>query len=313
MRTTHHYDTEAEWLAMRTQDVTSTVTAALFGLSPYTTMFEVWHSYASGVPLAFTETKRMRWGRRLEDAIATGIGDEYGVTVEPFKVYIRDPDVRIGSSFDYQVTGLVEGWRGEDSELRRMFAKHGPGILEIKNTAMDWIDGEAPDHIEIQAQHQLEVAELPWACIGALVRGNDEVLLFRQREHDVGKAIIEQVQAFWQSIADGNAPAPVFPDDAQAVIRRCQFADPGKVIDLRGNSQAAELVNQYRAAGDAEKAIKATKETSKAQLLQLMGDAEKATLDGFTISAGLIGPCEVAYTREGYRSFRVTAKKESRK
>ena len=34
---------EAEWLAMRRQDVTSTETAALFGLSPYTTAFEVWH------------------------------------------------------------------------------------------------------------------------------------------------------------------------------------------------------------------------------------------------------------------------------
>lgn len=40
-RETIHHDTEEAWLAARKRDVTSTESAALFGMSPYLTAFEL--------------------------------------------------------------------------------------------------------------------------------------------------------------------------------------------------------------------------------------------------------------------------------
>ena len=65
-----NFTTEAAWLKARQQDVTSTESAALFGMSPYTTHFELWHRKHSNTAPEFKSNERMKWGNRLEAAIA---------------------------------------------------------------------------------------------------------------------------------------------------------------------------------------------------------------------------------------------------
>ena len=101
-------DNHEHWLQMRQQDVTSTESACLFGESPYMTRFELWHAKRSGQARAFKQNERMLWGNRLEAAIAHGIADEQGWQISPLKEYMRDPDLRMGSSFDFVITNLGE-------------------------------------------------------------------------------------------------------------------------------------------------------------------------------------------------------------
>ena len=54
---------EEEWLKLRTLDVTSTESPALFGLSPYMTKFELWHRKKSGEVYTIKDNERMFWGR----------------------------------------------------------------------------------------------------------------------------------------------------------------------------------------------------------------------------------------------------------
>ena len=58
------YKTEAEWLKLRESDVTSSDVAALFGESPYTTEFELYHRKKNGLALAWEDNDRAKWGRR---------------------------------------------------------------------------------------------------------------------------------------------------------------------------------------------------------------------------------------------------------
>jgi len=139
---------EAQWLALRREDITSTMVPALFGLSPYTTIFELYQAKANGLEMEFKSNARVEKGNRMEAYAAQEIAHATGWTVEPFKDYVRIPGERMGSSFDCIAT-KPDGSRG---------------ILEIK--AVDffrhrdlWVDGEAPEHIEIQLQHQLECAD----------------------------------------------------------------------------------------------------------------------------------------------------------
>jgi len=152
---------EQEWLEWRTHDLTSTDIAALFDLSPYSTKFEVWHAKKSGEQSAFNDNERMQAGRHIEPAIASLVAERYGVTVAPFKFYATDAEARIGSSFDYQIT---HGVASNNPDIARLFKLHGPGILECKNVDFlahrdRWTADECPDHIEIQLQHQLELAD----------------------------------------------------------------------------------------------------------------------------------------------------------
>lgn len=307
------FTTEDAWLTARKLDVTSTESAALFGMSPYTTHFALWHAKRSGLAREFKVNERMKWGNRLEAAIAHGIAEEQGWEIKPLKEYMRDPDARLGSSFDFVITNLGE-----------------PVHLEIKNVDYlafrdGWIehdDGsiEAPEHIEMQVQHQMAVSGFKRAYIGAFIAGNRGVVIERERDEAVIAAIRHKVAAFWRTVDAGDEPDAIMPGDAEAVIRLNQYAQPGKILDVGTDANITALVSEYKRAAAAESTAAEDKEVAKAKLLEAIGDAEKVLLDGWTISASLQAetPATVITAdmigktyggRKGFRNLRINARK----
>lgn len=307
------------WLQLRSQVVTSTEVSALFGESPYLTAFELWHRKKDGSLGEIADNDRMKWGRRLEASIAHGVAEDFGVEVRNIAEFATCDDVRMGASFDFAIVGEREDvGHVTDMRLLDLLREHGEGVMEIKNVDFlawrnNWTTGdvaEAPAHIEIQLQAQLECLDREWGCIVALVGGNEAHVIIRQRDRAVGQALRRKVAEFWQSIEAGNPPPPVMPQDAAFIVQLYQYAEPGKLFDARGDAEIASLCAEYNQAGKDEKAAKDRKESARARLLERIGDHEKVLVDGFTVSAGLVGPAEIpAYTRAGYRTFRITPKK----
>jgi predicted phage-related endonuclease len=304
-RETLAYTTEAQWLEARKLDVTSTEAASLFNAGAYIkTVYELYHLKAGLLPEQdFIGNERTRWGNRLEDAIARGVAEDLGLVVEPFKVYMRLPEVRMGSSFDFKVVGLVDG--AEENAAREMFRDHGPGVLEVKNVdglqfKRGWLDDgeniEAPVHIEFQVQHQLEVADLGWAIIAPLVGGNTPKPILRLRDHAVGAEIRARVADVWARIARQDAPAPDFTKDGDTIAQVYRDND-GSAVDLSGNFRLGELCRAYKKAGEAEKAAKEAKDAAKAEILTIVQHAKSITAPGFNISAGTNKESFRAYCR----------------
>jgi len=295
-----HPTDKQHWLACRTKDITSTEIAGLFGFSPYTTEFEIWHTKKSGSVVEIEGNERMKWGTALQDAIAAEIAKEQGWTIRRMDEYMRDTDLRAGSSFDFAI--------GDDV------------LLEVKNVDSlayrdNWVeheDGniEAPLHIEIQAQHQLMVSGRSFAYIGALVGGNSLVLIKRDRNETVISSIKQKIAAFWASIESNTPPKPNFERDAKFIASLYNYADPGKLLDVRENESFLELAREHKRLGDIAKDAETKRDALKAQMLMVMGDAEKVEGGEFSISADIIGECEVAYTRKAYRNFKPTWRKQ---
>lgn len=287
------YSTEEAWLAERAKDITSTEVSALFGVSPYMTMFELWHVKAGKHQVQFKPTERTIWGQRLQNAIAAGIAEEQSWNIAPMTEYIRNKSIRMGASFDFEIIS--------------------DGILEIKNVdaiqfregwIVDGDDIEAPPHIELQVQHQLALSHKKFAYIGALVGGNRVALIKREPDGKVIAEIEKRVSEFWFSVGTGKPPAPDFKVDAKFIAKLYKFSEPGKIADVRGIEKFTSLALQYKALGDAAKEIDSQRDAIKAELLMAIGDAEKVTGDGFSITAGMVGPCRMEYDRAGYRQFR---------
>lgn len=313
-RETIQYETEEAWLAARRHDVTSTESAALFGMSPYLTAFELWHAKRSGVSADFQMNDRVRWGNRLEAAIAQGIADERGWQIAPMKSYMRLPEERIGSSFDFVILNHPSGM---------------PAHLEIKNVdglafRQKWLREdefpEAPEWIEMQVQHQMLVSGFGLSFIGALVGGNESFVIERERDDRVITAMRARIAEFWRTVDAGQEPPPVMPEDAAAVIRLNQYAEPDKIFDAVGNSEIASLVAEYRAAGNDEKDAAERKKVAQASLYTLIGDSERVLGDGWTMSASMVADTPateitaemVGQTyggRKGFRQCRITMKK----
>jgi len=307
---------EQHWLQLRAEDITSTETPALFGLSPYTTLFELWHRKKDKLVLELEPNERMKWGTRLQDAIANGIGLDQGWSIRHMKEYIRDPELRMGSSFDFEIETLTpygENGVGQIAEK---------GLLEIKNVdslafrdgwAIEGDDLEAPPHIELQVQHQLAVSGRKFAYIGALIGGNRVALIKREPDEKIIKEIKRRVASFWLTVVMEQEPKPDFAKDAAFITRLYGYAEPNKVLDARNDEKFTKLMIKYKEAGDRAKQAEEEKNIAKAELLTLAGDAEKVLGAGFTLSLGIVGEAEVTYTRKAYRAFKPSWKKSVEK
>lgn len=293
---------EAAWLKLRTQDITSTDAAALFGISPYLTPFELWHRKKQGTVVQLEANERMQWGTRLQDAIAAGICQDQGWKEYRRKdEYVRWPAARLGSSFDFEV---IHG-----GEMPLLEVKNVDSLAYKDGWLIDGDTVEAPPHIELQVQHQLAVSDRQLAYIGALIGGNRVILIRRERDEAIINALIKKSQDFWKSIDENKPPEPDFERDAAFISKLYRYADPRKVLNADGDDSLASLAFEYKRVGNEIKELQSEKDGYKAQMLTMIGDAAKVIAPGFSISAGLIGPTEISYTREGYRDFKIYIKK----
>lgn len=259
------------WLELRAEDITSTEVSCLFSLNPYMSPYELFHLKKNKQFQEVQENNRMKWGSRLEPAIALGIAEDYGwEDVKPMKDYWRIESLRLGSSFDFFI--------GDD------------GILEIKNVDSrvfytQWDENEAPAHIELQVQHQLLISGRKFAYIGALVGGNEICVIKRTASLPIQEQILKKVDEFWTSIKEGNEPPADFEKDAKFIQSLYQNVEDGKTIEP--NDRLKEIAQQYKEASDLEKAYYQKKQSLKAEALTIIGDAHKVKGDNFTISCGM--------------------------
>lgn len=295
-------DSEEHWKELRSEDVTSTESAALFDMSPYTTELELFYRKQTGEAGSFTDNPRMKAGKILEPAIAKLAGEELDCDVIPFKTYARDEADRMGSSFDYEIEyGKYNGW-----------------LLEIKNVDFlvyrdQWEDDEAPDHIEVQCQHQLELTKRPGIIIACLVGGNDLKLIARERNEIMGAGIRKRIVKFWDDVTLGREPEPNFARDAEFIISLYQTAGD-KAIVVDESDPVGDLIERYRQARVEMKRAEDESKALKAEVLTLIDDVKKVKYGNLTLSCGEIAEAFVeAYTRSGYRNFRVTESKPKKK
>lgn len=304
---------EQAWLEQRLKDVTSTEVSALYGLSPYLSEFELFHQKRDQKVVRIEENERMKWGKRLEATIAQGAAETMGWNISKLDVYMRDVEGRIGSSFDYQIDSSSDG----------------RGILEVKNVdslvySRNWVDDgqgniEAPEHIELQVQHQMEVADVGWCAIVALVGGNTQKVVFRNRDREIGKDLRQRVAAFWASVDANNPPSADYSRDAEFIIKTLRAqAEEGLIAEA--DADLDDLIKQYAFASQEAADMAKVKDSYKAQILERVGAASKVLSSIGTISCGTVQPSQGTLVtadmvgtyiggRSGYRNFRLTKKK----
>ena len=258
------------------------------------------------------DNERMMWGRHLEDSIALGFAEKYKMKVEQFDVYMRDPETRMGSSFDYKIVSEKE-----------------PMILEIKNVdglayRKNWIEHdeyniEPPEHIALQLQHQLEITGYNVGYIVALVGGNTMKVVRSERDPRIGKLLKGKVENFWERIKLGVPPDVDYTRDSQYIMKNlCNQADAG--VTLEADEDMDKLIDDYNAINREYVSLGKQKDAVKAQILEKSQNASKIVSINGTISCGMSKESkgklitqEMVGTyqnpRKGYRMFRFNSPK----
>lgn len=266
---------EQDWLDLRKKDLTSTMMPALFGLSPYSTVFELYHAKKNKVFLPFETNERMEKGKRMEGYAAQEVAIREGWDVRPKDSYIRLKGKRIGSSFDFEVS----------------CPKKGLGILEIK--ALDffrhkeyWSEDEIPADKEIQIRHQMMVSgEYSWGVVCAFTSVYDYHPYFFERDMDFESGLLEAAEKFWSDVDNGREPRPDFYRDAPVIAELYKGAG-GELVDRTKDQALDSAILKYEISKEQEARAKADKEAAKAQIHRMLENDGGAYTENFRVKAG---------------------------
>lgn len=277
MQTQFKIDSQEHWHELRAKNIGASEVAALFGYSPYTTKFTLWHQKAGKVAAPDFDSERIKWGSRLETPIALGIAVDQGWKVRKVHRYLaHKTNDGMGCSLDYEIINHPDG----------------PGCFEIKNVSYEiwkkqWLqneDGtiEAPLHIELQLQHQMAVTGWAWGAIGFLVGGNKAEVVVRKRHQPTIDKIEKAVADFWKSINEGVAPPIEYSSDL-AVVASLFNADD--TIETE-SEEFATLCAEYIDAQAGCKSADLAKEEAKLKLVGFLDEnaANVAIGNGFKAS-----------------------------
>ncbi|CAB4126554.1 COG5377 Phage-related protein, predicted endonuclease [uncultured Caudovirales phage] len=184
-----------QWLALREKDITSTEISVLFGCNPYKKEIIKNEKLLEIVDKDIKLPSQIKWGTRLEPVVAQGIAEDRNLTIEKFDYYYRDPDLRLGASFDYLVK-----WPGGDKLLEikcvSEFTFNNNWYKLVNNKKVHVI----PQHIFLQVQQQMLLTGIEECHIGVLVCGNRVRIFDVKSDAAVHEQIREKVSKYWRNL-----------------------------------------------------------------------------------------------------------------
>lgn len=285
----------------RSTHVGASEVAALFECSPYVTRFELWHRRKGNIASPdLSDNERAEWGLRLEPAIIAAAADRYGYQLE-------ETPRRLSNG---------KGLGGHPDALAS--DERGPGIIEIKTADFlvfrSW-GTEPPTHYLLQAMAYAGLADRKWCDIIVLVGGNRLERFCYDFRPKIYAEIERRVVDFWQSIEANDPPPADYTRDLETITELYREGTE-EVVDLTADNLAHEAAAAFLFAKEARLEAEKREDAAKAELLDKLGAASTAMLNGFTVRCTTVAampdrPAEPGEIIKGRRAYRRLTVKET--
>lgn len=297
------YGTREKWVAARRSGVGASESAALFGISPYTTIHRLWAEKTGRLPPREMDAEYLDWGQFLEEPIAQRYATVTGRTIwhgGPFCI-ARHPTI-------------AEMFSTPDRFVIEAPDKGRPGLLQVKNTLYkmdEWADGIPPDYIQVQCQHEMAVTGREWASTAVLLGGNKFRYFDLERNQEFIDELQEQIRLFWDLVKNNEPPPPEDATDKWLPsLKALHPKDNGQIVELP--PEALEWWAEVEKARKEESAAKKQKEIFTAKLVAAIADSTFGQLpDGRRLSLKTTSVVGYQVEPSSYRSLKL--EKESRR
>ncbi len=249
----------AKWLEERRKGVGGSDIAAIMGLSPWKSAYQVYQEKRGDVK-DWEGNPQMDWGKRMEPAIRQWYSDQTGRSVRlPNKIMYHKNYPFLLASLD----GFTDDGRVVEIKTARSGAQWGePGTNQI------------PDSYTLQCQHYMLVSGFPVADVAVSIGGAPPELYEVPTDPEIHEMIIKAAGDFWQRVVDGNPPEIVSYSDA--VARFGKSSMEGFIVASEENvTQYESLVKILAQKKEAE----ALEEELKARLIVAIGEAGDTLAD----------------------------------
>lgn len=254
-------DDRQKWLEARRTGIGSSDAPGVLGLpgvANWTSPIKVYTDKLMP-DLEDVDSEPAKWGRILEPHIIAEFSRDLGRKAEPDQKLIRS------RRWPFMLATCDATQTADD--------KPDAGTLEVKATgwrAGDWSDG-IPDHVQVQAQHQLAVRDWEWGSVAVLLRGVQLQYCDIQRDEALIERIVEANRELWERFQRGEPPNPDGSESAREALKVLYPKDTGEVITLSGEFSAID--DERSELAEKIKELQKRKEFLDQQIKGALGDA----------------------------------------
>lgn len=261
-----------DWLMWRRDGIGGSDAAAVAGLSPYGNPWTVWADKRGLVPLDAEEPRWARAGRLLEPVVVEWFTEDTGLPVVDRQAMVVGEQEWLRATLD-----------GRTFELGQEILSARPSaVVEVKTSnGFDgaWKDG-VPEHIAIQAQHQMAADDAARAYVAVLLRGDTFLWFQVERDEAAISELLTVEEDFWRRNVLGGKPPDVDGSERTTRAIRAAFGRPEEGLSRELPAEADGLIRAYLRESLAEHAAKAAKQAAANRLEVLLGFAETGTIGG---------------------------------
>ena len=256
-----------EWRAWRRGGIGGSDAAVITGDDPFTSPYSLWLDKSGHLlDRAESSDEPQWWGRKLETAVIERFEHDTDLHVVKRQLCIEAAGANWRRA---TLDGLVcENWGGGEPLPEAL------GIFEGKTAsrrAHEWRDGP-PTHVQLQVQHNLDVAGLDHAWLAVLL--TTPVIHFElfeiERDESILRPLRRLEERFWRRVLEGDPP-PVTWQDRSAVASA--FANSVK-DELQLPADAERFVEQLRDARERKRDAERDEDAAVAQLGVLLQEHE---------------------------------------
>lgn len=244
-------------LERRKNHVGASEVAAVMGLSPHKSAYDLWLEKTGKLEERQPENESMGIGTMLENGLLDWSATELGKKILKNQFRVHESGI-LSATHDALVVGEPVGIEAKTA-----------GIMNPMHARDEWgEDGtdEIPDYYILQTQAQCLVSNLELVHVPALIGGKGRKMYRVERSEKICLAILERVTMFWTE----NVLKDIPPEGAPSLdIIRMRKREPGKVIRL-----PAPLVVAWKELETKRKEVEKAEDEAKAEVLAAMQDAE---------------------------------------
>ncbi len=253
-----------EWHAARTHGVGGSEASSVVGLSPWVSAFSLWQRKAGAIgPQQVTPA--MEWGHRLESAVLKAFAERAeGDFIQGVGTYAhRDRPWQLANPDALLDSEPVDA-KTADAHTAHEWGPDGSDVV--------------PPHYRCQLIQYGDVLGTHAGWIACLIGGNDFRVYHLKWEESEAAWLREKVGTFWQTVLDGKAPPLDGSDSTYQAVREMHPEIDGSDIDL-----SPRLFARYEATRSALDGAKERHQQAKTEVLQEMGEARRAYVDGIPV------------------------------
>ena len=259
-----------EWLRYRKQGIGGSDVSCLLGINKWKSEIELWLDKTNQTNAPVEENEAMQWGTIMEPIIRNHFAEVTGKAVVELKAMLQHPEHPF-------MLADVDGVTVDDSG--------NPAILEIKTASefkrSDWDEG-VPAYYQTQVQHYLCVTGIQKAYVAVLIGGNSFRIFEVDADAEIQDMLIAVEKNFWNKVQNMIRPEMDGSDAAKNLLDSLYRGGIEENIVMPDD--AIEYVDAYIEACAEEENAKAKKQDAANHIKEFLGDYDKATCLGHSIS-----------------------------